>query len=240
VRRRRPRDRLRDANPVPLPDAPSPTSPQARATFERIVRSAPVRRRRAGRRRRYVLVLVPVVLVSALAAGYQWLRTAGEPLVVVCYGGPSLQARQAVVPGSDPTDVAACRALWRQGGQFARASRGSAPPLQACVLPTGAVGVFPGVRGEDPCDHLGLAHAGSEGADVAKVQAAVTDQLLARCVGRYEAVALVREELDRHGLGDWRIVVSPPFSQAAPCASVAVNVPRRTVLIVPVRNPATP
>ena len=55
--------------------------------------------------------------------------------------------------------VAACSSVWAEGC-FGPASR---PPLRACVLESGVVGVFPEATGRDVCLDLGLAAASSPG-----------------------------------------------------------------------------
>lgn len=240
---RRPEDRLRDANPALVEDTPPASSPQGRALFQRIIGS-PVRPDRSQRRRRYALVLVPVALAAGLAAGYAWFREAPKPLLVVCFDRVSLQAGQAAVPATPGDPTSSCVPLWRQGGQFAGSSQGFVPPLTACVLPTGAVGIFPASGGQDPCSMLGLAHVdvggSGESASIVRVQDALVAAFLARCVGESEAADLARQEMDRNGLSSWRVVVQPGFNPATPCASLAVEEPDRTVLIVPVRNSGSP
>lgn len=245
-RRRRPEDRLREANPVSAEDLPTGTSPQARATFERIVRSEPARRQVGWRnRRRLVLVLVPILVAAALGAGYVWLRPAAQPLVLICYARPSLGAERAVVPANERNDLGACAPLWRDHGQFSEESHGTVPPLVACVVPNGAVGVFPNVAGEDPCSALGLPHEAEnrqsgENAAIVRVQDAVVRLLVGNCVGEAAAIRITRSQLDRNGLKDWRVEASAPFTAAHSCASLAVDAPHHTIELVPVRNPATP
>jgi hypothetical protein len=148
--------RLRRANPVPAEEAPAADSPQARATFERIVATAPespVRQRRVWWRRTWIL-LPGVALVAA--AGYGLFREVTQPLVTVCYSAPNLLASRAEVQGGD-RPVAACEALWRPGGRFNTQGH-PVPALEACVLASGGVGVFPQAPGTDVCSALSLAH----------------------------------------------------------------------------------
>ncbi len=248
MNRRRARDRLGDADPVRLEDAPSAQSPQGRATFEQIVHTPPEPSgpSRWSGRRRLALVLVPVVLTAGIAAGYRWLRTPSEPLVVACYERADLGAQRAVVPASARNDAHACNFLWRSGGLFASEHRSVVPPLVACVLPSGAVGVFPVARGGDPCDALGLAHVGTRGegsaenAAIVRMQDEVVDQLLDRCIDAARARAIVQAALGREQLRGWRVVVSAPFTPSEPCASLAFDVADRTVLIAPVRDSRSP
>jgi hypothetical protein len=243
VRDRRPNDRLRDANPVSIEEVGPPTSPEGRALYSRIVHS-PAETPRRSWHRRYVMILVPVAIAAAVGAGLKWLRPASQPLVVVCYAGPSLGADRVVVSASSRGDVQACTELWQRGGRFAARSTAGVPSFAACVLHSGTVGVFPSSPGQDVCSKLGLAHLAPRGGtdekqEIVLVQNAVVPRFLARCTGRADAVALVRNELDRHGLSDWRVVVVP-FSPSAPCAGFAADVPHRTVDISPVSNFSTP
>jgi hypothetical protein len=236
---RRREDRLRAANPVSLDDAPSPDSPQGKATFQRIVRSPLVEPKRS-RRRRFALVLVPVAFAAGIAARYEWFQDAAQPLVVVCYGSPSLNGHRIVVPASERGNVDACSSAWRRGGFFNPTGQVKAPSLTACVLKTGAVGVFPGAA-DDPCAVLDLPHVrpptgSNETADITRVEDHVVGEFLDQCTGRLQAVAAVRRELDRYGLTTWKVVVLQQFTAAEPCAGLAGDTTGRTVRIVPVRD----
>ena len=62
-----------------------------------------------------------------------------------CDDRVSLRADVAV-PGADASNpVAACAAVWRSGAMGALRSR-TVPAQTPCVLPSGAVGVFPSAR----------------------------------------------------------------------------------------------
>src|SRR5439155_9864927 len=153
------RSRLRAANPVQPEDVPSPESPQAEALFERIMATDPRPMRRRGRVRwQRTWLLVPAALLIA-AAGYGVFHKARQPLVVACFAQPSLTASRDVVESGDHGPIAACASLWGAGGAFNSAGKGSLPPLFACVLDSGAVGVFPDAAGSDTCSALGLAPA---------------------------------------------------------------------------------
>jgi hypothetical protein len=47
----------------------------------------------------------------------------------------------------------------------------------------------------------------------------------------------VRESLRRHGLTAWRVVAAGPFTKERPCASLAIDLPSRTVRLVPLPGP---
>jgi hypothetical protein len=145
------RSRLRAANPVKPEDLPPPESPQAEALLERIMATdpkAPKRRWRVRWQRTWLLV--PAALLAA-AAGYGVFHKASQPLIVACFAQPSLTASRAVVEAGDNGPMAACDDLWVAGGAFNAAGTPGLPPLFACVLDSGTVGVFPGANGSDTC-----------------------------------------------------------------------------------------
>src|SRR5919201_1194220 len=121
-----PRDRLRKANPIDAQAMPSSDAPEAHALLERIVRSdgdsLVVRPRR---RRRWLLILVPIAIGAALAAGYGFFRDVRQPHIVACYPRASLAAGPAVVSVGTGIPVEACAFLWKPSGAFhARAAEG--------------------------------------------------------------------------------------------------------------------
>ena len=234
------RSRLRAANPVREEDVPSPDSPQAEALFERIMATEPEvtgRRRRVRWQRTWLLV--PAALLAA-AASYGVFHRVSQPLVVACYATPTLTGSRTIVQAGDFGPIAACDALWRAGGQFNSAGGAGLPPLFACVLDTGTVGVFPDTKGSGTCSSLGLAPAGAPGkrqgenVDLVEVQSVLSEEFISRCVGEDEAVSMAEQELADHGLIDWHVVADMPFSPQEPCASLAVDIPSRTISLVPV------
>lgn len=238
ARGRRPEDRLRDANPIPLQEVPPASAPQGRALFERIVETPLTEERKRRRRRRAALVLIPAAIAAAVAAGYEWYRHASKPLTVVCYQDVSLRSASFVVSAGEGDGSTACRHLWTDEGPFAEAGGGSAPPLAACVLETGVIGVFPARAGQDPCSTLGLARLATWGASdervaITRVQEALVAEFLDRCVGEAEAVELAFAALERNGLSSWDVVPSP-FTRARPCASLAGDVSQQRLRIVPI------
>jgi hypothetical protein len=234
-----PADRLRRANPMPTEEADAPDSPRAEALFQRII-ATPIettpQRRSVLRRRAWVLV--PVALLALAAASYGLLREVREPLVIACYRRPSLSTDRATVPAAADA-VAACRTMWQPGGPFNQ-GRGAPPPLTACVLDSGAIGVFPDTVGSDVCDRLGLSHPASGRGGQLETQAliALQNQLstrfVSRCVHQADALAFAQDGLAKSGLTGWRVIVATPFTEQEPCASVAIDPPRRTVTLVPV------
>jgi hypothetical protein len=242
-----PVDRLRKANPVPLEEAPSPDSPQARALLARII-ATPLEVRPAKRwiSRRKLWVLVPTALLAAAGTSYGLLRSVRQPLVVACYQHPNVRADRAVVPATGGNPVAACGVLWRAGGKFNPSGHGSVPPLTACVLDSGATGVFPSIPGSDTCSALGLAHPGgspneqSENQRVLALQDALATEFLSGCDGREQAMTFIQQQLMRYGLEGWRLEARMQFTQREPCASVAFDLPHRTISLVPVSNSTSP
>jgi hypothetical protein len=232
---------LREINPVDPDTLPDPSrSPDALAVVERILRgdiAATEERswwsvRRAPRRRIY---LVPVVAVVALVVGtLAWALTQGptKQLSVGCYESASLDAKTAIVSPDDSPPVEACRAVWLSGvfGQ-------PPPPLQACVLPSGAVGVFPSPDGNS-CDLLNLAPASTAAETptppAVALQKALVDKFLRqRCVAESAARRIIQRELRRLHLEGWRVTASGRFDSARPCASLAFDEERKEVLLVP-------
>ncbi len=241
---RDPSAELRAANPVREADMPSPDSPKARALMERIVRTDPGGPRpvpaRRSTRRRALLVLVPVAILAAGAAGFSIYRSAGDPLVIACHATMALQGSSAVAVGpGDP--VGACTSMWRPGGDLNPRGELSLPLLEACVS-NGVDHVFPHPEGVDACDALGLKHAAaptSQEADEAtaahRAQDKLTGELLGACETKDRAIAFTRHVLRTEGLTDWSVTtIGRPFTESAPCASATVKVPQRTVVIASV------
>jgi hypothetical protein len=199
------------------------------------------------RKRRIVLVLVPAIIVLLGLTGFTTYALTREPThleSVACFETASLDGNIAVVnaDGRDPSAI--CGELWREGDM----GPGPAPEsLAACVLESGAVGVFPSSR-EDTCEQLGLADLPPTYTAEAERFAALRDAVVAelgapygssegdpKCLREEEARALVRRELDAHGYGDWGIDVIGGGFTAGPCAEVGVGFDggRKVVILVP-------
>ncbi len=252
-------ERLQSLNPVAagaLDDLV--LSEPALALFERIVaddRAAggqtlrgprPAAGPQGWRRPRAVRLAVTAaaVTVSVGAAGYALVARQGGGEVVACFASADLRADTAVVglDGEDP--VATCGELWTQGAFGFLAT----PALRGCVLESGVVGVFPEAGGRDACRDLGLAAmvAPDEGPapDETARFVAFRETVQARfvgqaCFGAEAATAIVREELQRAGLGGWAVVTAADssFSAERPCAGLAFFPDERTVTFVPVPVP---
>ena len=191
-----------------------------------------------ARRRRLALVLLPAVfllLAGTGGAAYVLTRPATQLESIGCYARADVDADTVVerADGRDPASV--CAELWRDGTLGHRV-----PPLASCVLPSGAVGVFPG--GEETCTGLGLDELRpgyrAEARRFAGLRDALSARLSGRCIGKREANAIVRRTLDARGYRDWRIeagggIGGEGFSAARPCAGLAFDGERRVVILVP-------
>jgi hypothetical protein len=199
------------------------------------------------RRRRLFLVLAPAAAVLLAVTGFTTYALTREPThleSVGCFETAELDANVAIVnaDGRDPAVI--CAELWQQGAMGAGAAPDS---LAACVLDTGAIGVFPS-SGESTCEELGLADLPPTYAAERKRFAELRDAIVAqigepatgsspstlKCVSEADARALIRRELDAHGYGDWGIEVpGDGYTAERPCLQVAFDGERRMVLLVP-------
>jgi hypothetical protein len=230
-----PFERLRAADPARRA-VPMPALDRERI-FRQVVTSGRPDPLRVSQRRR-MLALVGAVFL--MAAAYVVFRPVTEPLTVACYGAADLDADIVVVEARTVDDlVESCRPLWRADGEFGAQLDGGPPPdLQACVLDTGAVGVFPTAAGSQVCDDLGLALPASDSPEqnqaVIELRDELVDAFLAECLGVEEARVRVEEALVRRGLDDWQVIVTQAFTEERPCPSLAFDVPAQTVELVPV------
>lgn len=231
-----PFDRLRAADPAKMGDRETASMDPERI-FRQVVastRPSPLR----ARRRRRILVLVGAVFL--IAAAYVVFRPVTEPLTVACYRAADLDADILVVDApaaGDPVDV--CRPQWSPEGEFgAELGDGPAPDLRACVLESGAVGVFPTASGSQVCADLGLAVPASDSPEenqaVIELRDELVDAFLEECLSVEEARTRVVEAVARHGLEGWQVTVSQSFTEEQPCASLAFDVPAETIELVPV------
>jgi hypothetical protein len=199
------------------------------------------------RRRRLMLVLVPAVIVLLSVTGFTTYALTREPThleSIGCYETASLDGNVAVVnaDGRDPTAI--CNEIWQRGDIPGEPVPGS---LAACVLESGAIGVFPS-SGPAACEELGLADLPSSYAREGRRFAALRDAIVARlgepasgssrggpqCIGEADARTIVRRELDIQGYQDWDVkVVGGAFSAARPCADVSFDTAGKAVLLVP-------
>ena len=132
--------------------------------------------------------------------------------------------------------AAICAELWARG-EVDTGTR-AVPPLEACVLRTGPVGVFPA----DPpgvCERLGLAPLRTEGyASATGRVGALRDALKAqinperRCLDEPAARGAAARELERLGMAGWTVRVEPgSFAGSRPCAAFGLLERERQVLL---------
>lgn len=206
----------------------------AELAIQRVLASAaPVARRRWWRRRRIVVPAIAIVALGSAAAGYELTRPVTSPLSVGCYAAPSRTALAVVVP-SGTSATATCRPLWSNG---TLGGGGGVPPLYACVLPSGAVGVFPS-RDGTPCARLGLAQpapaTGATGRAIRLRETLVHDEATSRgCLSAGEARRDAHDAFAMLGLSGWHTVVQPGYSAAQHCSGYGIDVAGRTVYVVP-------
>jgi hypothetical protein len=224
---------------VPAPRDLPPGRAQARKEHlvAEVARSLGAAQRRQ-RRRVVVGVLVPAVALLLAGVGvsaYLLTRPATQLDGIGCYRSASLEADTAVVSADGRNPVSACADVWRS-------AFGTPPPsLRACVLESGAVGVFPGANAET-CRRLGLAELASgyeaEARRFAKLRDALVTRFGAACVGEGEARRIVRDQLADRGFDDWKIeegagIAGEGFSADRPCAGLAFDGERQVIMLVP-------
>ena len=192
-----------------------------------------------GRRRTRWLIggLVPAAVLLLAATGiatYVLTREATHLESISCYDALDLAANTTVVASDGRDPVTVCMEVWQQG---AVGEEPAPSQLAACVLPSGAVGVFP-AAGRDACNSLGLANLGEGFAGEAKRLAELRDSVVGRlaldCVGETEGRRLVEEALDARGFGDWRVeVAGDGYSAGRPCTHFATDAAQKLALLLP-------
>ncbi|EIV93749.1 hypothetical protein [Frankia sp. QA3] len=190
--------------------------------------------------------------VSCLAAAGWGLRPSGlatRATDVGCYSAVSLTSDTAVIGGQAAADpVAACRDIWQRPGPGTGAGAGADPrlgqntPAAACLRDDGSIAVFPA---RDACTSLGLrpfAGVSDAAQRFAAFQREAIDIVAAdRCRPRPQIISVLRQKLDAYGLRSWSIDDSgfgQPWERDLPCASLAFDRDRSSVLIVPFPRPS--
>jgi hypothetical protein len=200
------------------------------------------------RRTRRIFVLVPVALALLIATGFTTYALTREPThfeSIGCFERTSETSNTTIVEADGRDPVAVCAEVWQQGA-FGAAPRPD--HLEACVLESGAVGVFPS-SGAGACTRLGLAPLPASYREKARRTTELREAIVrhlgepasgasagdGKCAGETAARALVRRELDARGYADWRIEISGEgFTDERPCAEAAVDPVREIVTLIPV------
>ena len=193
-------------------------------------------RDRRVRYRRRIAIAVAATLVVLVGTGFgTYALTRDEPTYVEsigCYDRAALDANVSVIGNTAQDPVAACADVWRQGAVAPGTSE--APPLQACVLETGAVAVLPG-SGPAVCHGVGIAPLPSRERAVFRrlgaLQVALTDRL-AGCLPPTAARAAVRELLDRHGFAGWAVAGDVAVSAERPCVGAVIERAQQRVVLI--------
>jgi len=236
---RDPFDWLHSVNPVPdSTGLEKPRSdPAAQALLERIREDAGVSLRHRRHVRRFLIPVVAVAAVTTTAAA-AWVlsRKADDPTQVACFRADDRDADIVGLAG-DGDPISLCREVW-ETGQLGPSP--GPPALQACVLVSGIVGVFPG-ENDDVCRRLGLNPAdlsGDRGAgSIVAVQDRLAERFISECVPFEDAVGIIEGELEDAGLDNWTVVLADARAPERPCASVAFDVATRSITVVPVPVP---
>ena len=214
-----------------------PASPRGQAVLERAAATRPlvldVRRRRA-----VVAVAVGLAVLGAAAAAWVATRRPTHTLSVGCYAQASLDANTYVISAREGQAVEACRELWTTGTFGAPSS----PPLVACVLPSGAVGVFPG--DVSTCAQLRRPPAPTAPPNTNTTLASDRVRVLQeRLVAAYNATDCL--DVDAAGklafgllaeleLIDWAVTPGRGgFTEERPCVSWYIDEPGKEVLLIP-------
>ena len=224
---------LRQANPVPGAEAGG----LARLVPDDVLAAVLAGGREQPARRRRRRIAVSVGVVAALATvGWTMFTSRTEPskpLTVGCYAAADLDGRIeiAVLDGGTPEEV--CAGLWQRGVFGA----GPTPPLVACVLQSGTVAVLPGTGARTCAAVEAVALRGGNGGNqpdpVALRQSLVAALRSSGCVSVPRAVELVEGQLAEGGYRSWTVEVAGDPGPDRPCASLAFDVPRERVLVVP-------
>jgi hypothetical protein len=201
------------------------------------------RAHRVSYRRRLVVAVAAAGAVLVATGFGAYALTRDEPTHVDsigCYAEASLAGDVTVIGNTAQDPVDACSELWRTG---AVAPGGAVPPLQACVLETGAVAVMP-ARKPDVCNALGIARlsaaARADFRRLGALHAALVERLgtasgtrrpRTPCPDEAEARRIARAELDARGFTSWAIETTGSFTRGN-CPSPTIDRGRRVVLVI--------
>lgn len=261
-------DLLRAANPVDEGQIPEPAEdPCARLLLDKITSKAHCRGARdAHGRWVHLRVILPVLAaLGALGGGAAYAVVASQPskhLDVACYAAANLHASLAAVPASGAGPVGDCGHAWLSG-EIPGHPASNPPRLDACILRSGAAGVFPDRAGAvHTCKTLGLvpmtptpgavsrpgspAHGRATApaaptttvAPIIVARDAIAAALSAACVDEPRARAAVQHDLAQAGLSSWTVEVRAAFTSARPCASPGFDEAKQIIYLIPIPPPA--
>jgi hypothetical protein len=141
---------LREADPAARVPAPEAHGATGDAILARVLT-------RPGRRLPVVAALVALVVLAGGAAFALLINDQVDSgRDVMCYSAPSIESLSLVQSAEDVIETSACEGLWESGVIESPGVRlGDVPRLEACVLPSRTLAVFPA---DDPaiCDELTL------------------------------------------------------------------------------------
>jgi hypothetical protein len=241
-------DREDGMNRLQIPERQEPTAAWIERRRDHLLAELGRQPARERRRRRFVLVLVPAIIVLLGATAFTTFsltREARHLESVGCYDRADLAANAAIVSANSRSPIAICGEVWQQGAL----GKPIPPRLEACVLGSGAIAVFPGPAGT--CGRLGLAPLPASYAAAARRFGALRDEIVAKlgtpasgaarrgpqCVGEAQAVAFVHKALSRHGYRGWKVrIAGGHFSSARPCAEPSFDTGAKTVYLIPARR----
>lgn len=223
--------RLDPAANLVLPEADGPlgTAIRARAL------------ERPGRTPRRLVPLIAAVLVLVITASatalFVWSDEPAQP-ALICFSAADLDADRVELPADRLDDLTGCRALW-QDGTFS--ADGVVPPLVACVVDGGGVGVFPGPAATCAELNLPVAVGLTTLAPAIELAERLTDIAPPEmCRPHAEAAAAARELLDETGLAadGWTVRRAGEPTDDRPCGSFGLDGPAKRVILVPIPRPA--
>ena len=237
-----PFDILGEYDPIDPETSPSADSVEGRAMFERITEQTQppvtVPSTRRWLRPRVALGLAALVGVLAIAMTFAFNLIA-TTTSVACFADNDVDADRLVIALSDSTDPNVCADPWIEGlFTLPGLAPGEVPPLTSCVNEAGALVVLPT---DDPgvCEELGFAAASPSQPEQLFISvAAVVDELDAYiaavpCRPLEDAADAARRILDEEGLDMWLVEITES-TDGSLCASIAIDTPSETLLIVPI------
>jgi hypothetical protein len=208
---------LREADPAALVPAPEAHGATADAILARVLT-------RPSRRLPVVAALVALVV---LAGGVAFALIINDQVDsgrdVMCYSAPSVGSLSLVQSADDVIDASVCEGLWVAGVLESPSVRlGEVPSLEACVLPSRTLAVFPAA---DPaiCDELAL-DAFEEPIDVRRSMAQQVKRLFdpGRCTPYDAGLTQIGAFISGFGEPGWTVKKVSSPSAERPCLSLFV------------------